>query len=65
MEKEIADICANYGPVNDVRIVHDYKTNRPRVGFCEFQDRKGAENAICNMIGVELNGHVLFVKATR
>uniref|UniRef100_A0A1I8B4A3 RRM domain-containing protein n=1 Tax=Meloidogyne hapla TaxID=6305 RepID=A0A1I8B4A3_MELHA len=65
MRKEIADICANYGAVRDVRIVYDDKSKCPGFGYCEFQEKEGAGNAICNMNGFELKGHVLFVKATR
>jgi len=37
-------------------------SDRPTVGFAEFQDQKGAENAIRNMNDFDMNGHLLIVK---
>nr|CAD2179561.1 unnamed protein product [Meloidogyne enterolobii] len=63
--EELADICASYGAVRDVRIVPSFPdADRPSVGFAEFQDQKGAENAIRNMNDFEINGHLLLVKRT-
>ncbi|KAL3093225.1 hypothetical protein niasHT_022675 [Heterodera trifolii] len=61
-EADIGSMFSSCGVVTNVRIVYDRETNRPKgFAFCEFQDQQGAQNAVTNMNGIELNGRPLRV----
>ncbi|KAF7635567.1 RRM domain-containing protein [Meloidogyne graminicola] len=61
-ETDIGNMFSSCGVVTNVRIVFDRNTNKPKgFGFCEFQDQQGAQNAVDQMNGVEINGRQLRV----
>jgi len=55
-----------FGPIDDVHIVTDRETGRSRgFGFVTIADDSGAEKAIEEMNGTELDGRTLTVNQAR
>ncbi|CAB03222.1 RRM domain-containing protein [Caenorhabditis elegans] len=61
-EEEIGNYFAAVGHVNNVRIVYDRETGRPRgFAFVEFSEEAGAQRAVEQLNGVAFNGRNLRV----
>lgn len=63
-DQEIRELFGAFGPVNDVHLVTDRDTGRPRgFGFVEMET--GADEAIEKLNGSDLNGRSLNVNEAR
>jgi len=61
-EQEIGDTFANFGYVNNVKIITDKETGRSKgFGFVEFQEPELIPHVIAQMNGYNLNGRQLRV----
>ncbi|CAP36100.1 Protein CBG18686 [Caenorhabditis briggsae] len=61
-EEEIGQWFSSVGVVNNVRIVFDRETGRPRgFAFVEFTDEAGAQRAVEQLNGASFNGRNLRV----
>nr|CAD2179582.1 unnamed protein product [Meloidogyne enterolobii] len=59
---DLAMMFASCGTIRNAGIFSDNNPNRPGHGFVEFQTKQGAENAVRDMNGAEMKGHVLRVE---
>ncbi len=65
-EKELQDLFAGFGPVNEVKVVMDRETGRPRgFAFVTMATPEGATAAIAGLANRELNGRNLSVNEAR
>ena len=65
-EDEIRDLFGQYGQVDDVALITDRDTGRPRgFGFVEMPEDDGARRAIEELNGKELAGRALTVNEAR
>jgi len=65
-EDEIRDLFGEYGQVNDVTMISDRETGRPRgFGFIEFQDEAAGREAISQLDGKDFGGRQLKVNEAR
>ena len=65
-EDELADLCAEFGQVSDVRVIQDPATGRSRgYGFVEFADPEHLPSAVDALNGREFNGRRLVVSPAR
>ncbi len=65
-EDEIRTAFAAFGQVTLVKVVRDRDTGRSRgFAFVEMEDGEGAQNAITQMNGKDLNGRNLVVNEAR
>ena len=65
-EADIRDLFSQYGPVNEVAVVMDRETNRPRgFGFVTMNTKEGMDNAIRELDGKAWNGRPLTVNQAR
>ncbi|MEW6157348.1 MAG: RNA-binding protein [Verrucomicrobiota bacterium] len=65
-ELELQDLFATCGPVNDVNIVTDRSTGRPRgFAFVTMATPEGAQAAIQQLAGKNVNGRELTVNEAR
>lgn len=65
-EAEIRDLFSEHGPVNEVAVVMDRETNRPRgFAFVTMNTKEGMDNAIKNLDGKAWNGRPLTVNEAR
>jgi len=65
-EDEIRDLFGEYGQVDDVALITDRDTGRPRgFGFVEMPDDDTARKAIEEMNGKEVAGRALTVNEAR
>ena len=65
-EDEIRDLFGEYGQVDDVALITDRDTGRPRgFGFVEMPDDEAARKAIEEMNGKEIAGRALTVNEAR
>ncbi|CAL2027772.1 hypothetical protein CAEBREN_23840 [Caenorhabditis brenneri] len=61
-EEQIGQFFSNVGQVNNVRIVYDRETGRPRgFAFVEFADEAAAQRAVQELNGADFNGRQLRV----
>ncbi|CAK5081250.1 unnamed protein product [Meloidogyne enterolobii] len=56
---DIYKLCATYGVIKALCVKFDRNKIRPGRGFCEFQAKQEAENAISGINGIEMKGHTL------
>ena len=65
-EAEIRDLFSEHGPVNEVAVVMDRETNRPRgFAFVTMNTKEGMDNAIRELDGKAWNGRPLTVNEAR
>jgi RNA recognition motif-containing protein len=65
-EGQLRDLFATYGEVENVNIITDRDTGRPRgFAFVEMTDSSAAEAAIQGLNGTELGGRTLNVNEAR
>lgn len=65
-EAEIRDLFSEHGPVNEVSVVMDRETNRPRgFAFVTMNTKEGMDNAIRQLHGKVWNGRPLTVNEAR
>ena len=65
-EDEIRDLFGEYGQVDDVALITDRDTGRPRgFGFVEMPEDDAARKAIEEMNGKEIAGRALTVNEAR
>ena len=65
-EMEVRDLFSEFGPVNEVAIVMDRETNRPRgFAFVTMNTKEGMDNAIAQLNGKAFNGRPLTVNEAR
>lgn len=65
-ENEIQDLFATCGPVTDVNLIVDRMTNRSRgFAFVTMETPEGAQAAIQQLAGKEINGRALTVNEAR
>ncbi|CAB03236.1 RRM domain-containing protein [Caenorhabditis elegans] len=61
-EEELGNFFSSIGQINNVRIVCDRETGRPRgFAFIEFAEEGSAQRAVEQMNGAEFNGRPLRV----
>jgi|SRR3954462_8834842 cold-inducible RNA-binding protein len=61
-EMDLRDLFAQAGPVNEVKVMLDRETGRPRgFAFVEMATGDGAQEAISQMNGRDLDGRTLKV----
>jgi RNA recognition motif-containing protein len=65
-ENDIQDLFAQHGPVNEVNLMQDRETGKPRgFGFVTMAASEGAESAIKALNGSEWKGRALTVNEAR
>ena len=65
-EAEIRELFSEHGPVNEVAVVMDRETNRPRgFAFVTMNTKEGMDNAIKQLDGKAWNGRPLTVNEAR
>lgn len=65
-ESQINDLFAEHGEVNDVSLLTDRETGRPRgFGFVEMKNDQSARNAIAALDGREVGGRQIKVNEAR
>jgi len=65
-EQELRDLFSNAGEVNEVALITDRDTGRPRgFGFVEMSTREGADKAIEMYNNYDLEGRRLVVNIAR
>ena len=65
-EAEVRELFSEHGPVNEVAIVMDRETNRPRgFAFVTMNTKEGMDNAIRQLDGKTWNGRALTVNEAR
>lgn len=65
-EAEVRELFSEHGPVNEVAIVMDRETNRPRgFAFVTMNTKEGMDNAIRQLDGKSWNGRALTVNEAR
>lgn len=65
-EAEVRELFSEHGPVNEVAMVMDRETNRPRgFAFVTMNTKEGMDNAIQQLHGKSVNGRPLTVNEAR
>lgn len=65
-EAEVRELFSEHGPVNEVAMVMDRETNRPRgFAFVTMNTKEGMDNAIQQLHGANMNGRPLTVNEAR
>ena len=65
-EAEVRELFSEHGPVNEVAMVMDRETNRPRgFAFVTMNTKEGMDNAIKSLDGKNWNGRALTVNEAR
>ncbi|MBL1217743.1 MAG: RNA-binding protein [Planctomycetes bacterium] len=65
-EEEVNELFSQHGEVNDVSLITDRETGRPRgFGFVEMRNDQSARDAIAALDGVELGGRNLKVNEAK
>jgi len=65
-ENDLRDVFGAHGPVDEVKIVMDRDTGRPRgFAFATMNTEEGAKAAIAGLNGKEWNGRALTVNEAR
>ena len=65
-EAEVRELFSEHGPVNEVAMVMDRETNRPRgFAFVTMNTKEGMDKAIKNLDGKNWNGRALTVNEAR
>lgn len=65
-EQDIRELFSEHGPVNEVAVVMDRETNRPRgFAFVTMNTKEGMDNAIKKLDGKSWNGRALTVNEAR
>lgn len=65
-EAEIRDLFSEHGPVNEVAVIMDRETNRPRgFAFVTMNTKDGMEKAIAGLNGKDWNGRAMTVNEAR
>jgi RNA recognition motif-containing protein len=65
-ESEVNELFSAHGEVNEVALITDRDTGRPRgFGFVEMRNEQSARNAIAALDGTELGGRQLKVNEAR
>jgi cold-inducible RNA-binding protein len=65
-EAEVRALFAEHGPVNEVALVMDRETNRPRgFAFVTMNTKEGMDKAIKSLDGKTWNGRALTVNEAR
>ena len=65
-EQQLNDVFAAYGEVNNINVITDRDTGRPRgFAFVEMSDAASAQAAIRGVNGTELGGRTLNVNEAK
>jgi cold-inducible RNA-binding protein len=65
-EEAVRQLFATYGAVDNVNIITDRETGRPRgFGFVEMPDSKAAKAAIAGLQGTDLGGRTLNINEAK
>jgi cold-inducible RNA-binding protein len=65
-EQDIRELFSEHGPVNEVAVVMDRETGRPRgFAFVTMNTKEGMDNAIRALDGKDFNGRALSVNEAR
>jgi RNA recognition motif-containing protein len=65
-EEDVRQLFATYGAVDNVNIITDRETGRPRgFGFVEMPDSKAAKAAIAGLQGTDLGGRTLNINEAK
>ncbi len=65
-EAEIRELFSEHGPVNEIALIMDRETQRPRgFAFVTMNTKEGMDRAIQNLSGKNLNGRPLVVNEAR
>ena len=65
-ENDLQDTFSQHGPVSEVNLMLDRATGRPRgFAFVTMATKEGADAAIANLNGKELDGRALTVNEAR
>lgn len=65
-EADVRNLFAEHGPVNEVALIMDRETNRPRgFAFVTMNTKEGMEKAISELNGKDWNGRALTVNEAR
>tara|TARA_R110002049_G_scaffold132632_1_gene291770 strand:- start:2210 stop:2638 length:429 start_codon:yes stop_codon:yes gene_type:complete len=65
-EAEVRELFSEHGPVNEVALIMDRDTNRPRgFAFVTMNSKEGMDNAIAQLDGKDFNGRALTVNEAR
>lgn len=65
-ESDVRELFSEHGQVNEVSMVMDRETNRPRgFAFVTMNNKEGMDNAIKNLDGKTWNGRALTVNEAR
>ncbi|MGD0815915.1 MAG: RNA-binding protein [Verrucomicrobiota bacterium] len=65
-EQDLRDMMATHGPVNEVKVIMDQVTGRPRgFAFVTMNTQEGATAAIAALNGKEFQGRALTVNEAR
>jgi RNA recognition motif-containing protein len=65
-ESEVNELFSKHGEVNDVALITDRDTGRPRgFGFVEMRNDQSARNAIAALDGMEIGGRQIKVNEAR
>jgi len=65
-EHGLRELFQPYGDLEEVRVITDRETGRSRgFGFITFANREGAERAIAELDGTELDGRTIKVNEAR
>ena len=65
-EHDLRDMLSPYGPVNEISVVMDKLTGRPRgFAFATMQTPEGLQSAILALNGKDWNGRALTVSEAR
>jgi len=65
-EQQLTDVFAAYGEVNNVNVITDRDTGRPRgFAFVEMADASSAQAAIRGVNGTDLGGRTLNVNEAK
>ncbi|OIO21988.1 RNA-binding protein [Candidatus Micrarchaeota archaeon CG1_02_47_40] len=63
---KLREMFSSFGEITDARVVSDRETGRSRgFGFVTFADAEGADKAIADMNGKEIDGRKLTVNEAR
>ena len=65
-ESDLRDMLSKHGPVNEIQIIMDKVTGRPRgFAFATMNTEEGAKAAILALNGKDWKGHALKVNEAR
>ena len=61
-EEGLVNNFSQFGNLEEVKVITDRETGRSRTGFITFSEDDAASQAVSEMDGVEMDGHVILSK---